>query len=162
MTKRIWFPNRSNKVPAFLFVIWGLFCLALLGAGAWMIGLGVEYRRTHNAAEAMIEVENRQTRRGNEVIAHLRYEAEGRRIELYIPRPRNAPKEERRFNEIYRNGGRISIWYPKGQPESADEQGDHGVLIGGIAFTAVGALFMLVGILAFIAAFFPNRFVRFG
>jgi hypothetical protein len=155
------FPRRAHKVPTMFFVGWGLVCAAALVAGPWMLISGIRYRQSHVAAEATVRIEERKTGRVNEPIAHLHYEVNGGIHELIL-KPPNETKERKKYEEKFRPGLQVTIWYPIGNPQAPDVEGDHGVLLGGIAFTGVGVLFTLVGAVAFVAEFYPNKFVRFG
>jgi hypothetical protein len=126
-----------------------------------MLISGIRYRQSHRDAEAAVTIENRKAGRGNELVARLKYEVNGDLLELIVKRP-TRPKERKKYDETFRPGSHVTVWYPIGEPQAADVEGDHGVLIGGIVFTAVGVFFAIVGALAFIAEFYPNRFVRFG
>ncbi len=151
------FPSRANKVPTIFFVVWGLICLVALIAGPWMLASAVQYRKTHREAEATVAIETKKAVR----VAHLRYTVEGKPFDVTVAEPSD-PKKRKGFQETYQNGRSASIWYPIDEPQAAEPEGDHGRMIGGIVFTGVGVLFTLVGALAFVAEFFPNRFLRFG
>jgi hypothetical protein len=153
--------RRANKVPTGFFVAWGILCAAALLVGPWMLISGIRYRQSHRDAEATVTIEDRKAGRGNEPIAHLKYEVNGDLLELIL-KPPNGPKERKKYEEKYQPGSHVTVWYPIGEPQAADVDGDHGVLIGGIVFTAVGVFFAIVGALAFIVEFYPNRFIRFG
>jgi hypothetical protein len=157
MNDKAWFPNRENKVPTIFFVIWGSVCVAALVAGPWMLVSAVRYRQTHREAEATVEVENRKSGR----VAHLLYAVDGKPHEITVAEPSH-PKERKGFQETYQNGRTASVWYPIGEPTAAEPEGDNGRLVGGIIFTGVGAFFSMVGAMAFVAEFYPNRYVRFG
>ena len=155
------FPRRAHEVPTMFFVGWRLVCAAALVAGPWMLVSGIRYRQSHVAVEATVRIEERKAGRVDEPIAHLRYEVNGGICELIL-KPPNGPKERKKLDESFRPGSLVTIWYPIGDPLAADVEGDHGVLLGGITFTGVGVLFTVVGALAFVAEFYPNKFVRFG
>jgi uncharacterized protein DUF3592 len=153
--------RRANKVPTIFFVGWFFLCAAALSAGSWMLLSGLRYRHDHQSAEATVTIENQKIGRANEPIAHLRYEVTGGIYELIL-KPPNGPKERKKYDETYRPGSQLTVWYPTANPQAAEVEGDHGRLLGGIVFTPVGVLFSLVGGLAFVAEFYPNRYVRFG
>ena len=155
------FPRRAHKVPTIFFVGWFLLCAAALLAGSWMLISGIRYRQNHEAALATVRIEDRKTSRGNDPIAHLHYEVNGGIHELIL-QPPNGQKERKKYEEKFRPGSQVTIWYPIGDPQAADVAGDHGVLLGGIIFSGVGVLFTLVGAVAFVAEFYPNKYVRFG
>ena len=113
------------------------------------------------AADATVRIEERKTSRVNDPITHLRYEVNGGIHELIL-KPPSGPKERKKYEEKFRPGSQVTIWYPIGDPQAADVEGDHGVLLGGIIFSGVGVLFTLVGAVAFVADFYANKYVRFG
>ena len=155
------FPRRAHKTPTGFFFAWGFICTLALIAGPWMLISGMRYREGHQSAEATVTIEKGNPGRNIQPTAHLRYEVQGKSFELILKRP-NGPKERKNYDETYRPGARVTVWYPNGDPQAADVDGDRGVMLGGIVFTGVGVFFTLCGALAFVAEFCPNRFIRFG
>jgi hypothetical protein len=153
--------RRAHRVPNAFFVAWGGFCLAALAGGSWMLVMGLQFRGSHRYAEATVAVEGGGNSRGARPQPHLQYEAEGKRYDIPAPPEPFRGKERQAYRDTYFAGNHIPVWYPLGNPQAASLEGDRGVLLGGITFTGAGVLFSLVGILAFIAEFFPNRYVRF-
>jgi hypothetical protein len=156
-----WFPRRAHKTPTGFFFAWGFICALALIGGIWMLNSGMRYREGHQSAEATVTVDKGKPSRNIRPTAHLRYDVQGKSYELILKRP-NGGKELVSFDETYRQGAQVTVSYPNGDPQAADVEGDRGVLLGGTVFTAVGVFFSLGGALAFVAEFFPNKFVRFG
>jgi hypothetical protein len=156
--------RRAHKVPNGFFIAWGLVCLAALTGGPWMLISGLRYRESHQEAEAMVVNQSKldpRSKRRTEGVPHLKYEVEGKQYDVALP-PAKSAKERQKYREHYYDGKKVPVWYPIGNPQAAEPDGDHGVLLGGTVFTGAGVLFSLVGALAVIAEFFPNRYVRFG
>ena len=160
MNERSWFPRRAHIIPTPFFLGWVVICIAALVAGPWMLVSALNYRASHQQAEGTVVIDKRAIARGADPAPHVQFEADGKPFDFAVPPP-NSQKERKTYREKYQAGKRITVWYPIGEPQAADVEGDHGTLLGGIVFTGVGAFFSLIGGLAFIAEFFPNRFVRF-
>jgi Protein of unknown function (DUF3592) len=157
-------PRRARKVANAFFVVWGLISIAALAGGLWMLNLGQQFRASHREAQATVAVTPEVHPRTGQILKYeprLQYDVAGKRFEIAAP-PESSAKSRNKYREHYQNGRQISVWYPNNDPQSASEEGDRGVYMGGIVFTAVGALFSLAGILVAIAEFYPNRVVRFG
>jgi hypothetical protein len=154
--------RRAGKIANGFFIVGGIFCSAALLGGAWMLISGLHYRENHREAQATVVIENTGNPRAGKKtkpVAHLQFEVEGKRYDILAPAEESA-KDRNKYREKYRDGNRIAVWYPSDNPQAADVEGDRGVLLGGVAFTGVGVLFSFFWVLAAIAEFFPNRFLR--
>ena len=155
------FPRRAKKVPTIFFVVWGVFCAATVVLGLWLLHAGLDYRKTHQEAAATVAIENQKAGRAIKPNAHLAYTVNGKSFELVLPPPMS-PQDRKKYSETYRPGSQVTVWFLIGQPSVAEVEGDRGTMIGGIVFSGAGIFFGLIGVLAFVAEFYPNRFVRFG
>jgi hypothetical protein len=130
----------------------------MLSFGLWMLLGGLRFREDHQEAEAVVvgtPVGKPRKGRQPKMDLRLRYEIDGTSYEIPAP-------PARKGKSGHSPGARVAVWYPKGNPQAADAKGDRGTLLGGIAFTGGGVLFLLVGALAAVAEFYPNRYIQFG
>lgn len=143
-----------------MLVGFGVVTLVMLAAGIWMLRSGLEFRRTHVATEGTVvlrtdEEPTNPEGRGKR-FAYVEFQSEGQAVLVRAPRSGSMETLNR-----FRNGNRVQLWHPRGNPQAAQFEGDRGHFWGGVAFTTGGALFGFFWALMLMARFFPNQFARF-
>jgi hypothetical protein len=152
---------RAGRVPNGFFLAWGVLCAALLGAGGWLLYQGLHFRAAYEHAEGSVVL---LTERGTPpagrkepLFPFVQYQAGGHT--MTVPAPRTGTvKELARFKK----GKQVELWYRRDNPHEVWLGGDSGPLPG-VLVLAVGGLFLLAGLLAAVAEFFPGQnVIRFG
>jgi hypothetical protein len=156
--------QRAGKVGNIFFILWGPFCALLLAFGLWMLVSGLQFRADYRHVQGQVILRRdapppspSKKKSKAPLFPYVRFRAGEETIEIPAPR-QGSRKELSRFQK----GSQVDVWYPADNPQAVQYEGDRGVLMGGMAFTGVGVLFLAVGILMAVAEFYPNRFLRFG
>lgn len=148
-------PARRGKVPTGFLVVWGLFSLGALGAGLWMLSTALAFHANHVEAEGTVVLrsDSDPTRPGPRGKRHpyVEFRADEQTFVVRSHWRGSGPTPAK-----FREGNRVRLWYPAGNPPAAQFEGDRGLYAGGIGAIVFGGLFTLLWLLMLVARVFPK------